>query len=206
MRRNSMICALAIAAAGIWLLPAATSPKETLAGKLTLRNLQTAYNGESNARTRYLAFAGQADKEGYAQVAVLFRAAACAEEIHLTNHAVVIEQIGAVPLARIEKPVVRSTKENLEQSASKGEAYERDTMYPNFITIAELEGVSAAVDSFGYALETEAEHYNLFTSALQHLDQMRTAGAVYYVCTASGYTSDHRDPMRCLKGEYETVK
>jgi hypothetical protein len=32
---------------------------------LTLRNLQTAYDCESNARVRYLAFAEQADKEGY---------------------------------------------------------------------------------------------------------------------------------------------
>jgi len=38
----------------------------------TLKNLQAAYNGESNAHHRYLAFAKKADQEGYKQVAVVF--------------------------------------------------------------------------------------------------------------------------------------
>jgi rubrerythrin len=205
MQKHSMICALTIAAAGLWLSPAAIARTGARTGEQTLRNLQNAYNGENNARTRYLAFAEQADKEGYARVAVLFRAAARAEEIHLTNHAAVIKQLGAIPQARIEKPLVRSTKDNLEKSASKGEAYERDTMYPDFIKKAELEGLSAAVESFRYALEAETEHYNLFAAAAGHLDQMRAAGSAYYVCRVSGYTSAHRDPARCVKGEFETI-
>ena len=51
----------------------------------TLDNLQAAFNGESNANARYLAFAKKADEEGYGQVASLFRAAARAEEIHAAN-------------------------------------------------------------------------------------------------------------------------
>ena len=38
----------------------------------TLENMQAAFNGESNAHARYVAFAAQADKEGYAEVASLF--------------------------------------------------------------------------------------------------------------------------------------
>lgn len=53
----------------------------------TLENLLTAYNGESNANAKYLAYAEKADEEGYAKVASLFRAAASAEKIHITNHA-----------------------------------------------------------------------------------------------------------------------
>ena len=205
MQKHLMSCALAVAAAGIWLIPAATARTEERAGRLTLRNLQTAYKGESNAHARYLAFAEQAEKEGYAQVAVLFRAAACAEEIHLANHAAVIWKLGATPEARLEMSLVGSTMDNLEKSAGKGEAYERDIMYPEFIKIAELEGIPEAVDSFRYALEAEAEHYNLFAAAIRHLDQMRTPGRVYYVCSVSGYTSANRDPARCIKGEYETI-
>ena len=48
----------------------------------TLDNLQEAFNGESNANARYLAFAQKADEDGYGEVASLFRAAAKAEEIH----------------------------------------------------------------------------------------------------------------------------
>ena len=36
-----------------------------------MSNLQTAFNGESNAHARYLAFAVKADAEGYAGVASL---------------------------------------------------------------------------------------------------------------------------------------
>jgi rubrerythrin len=42
-------------------------------------NLREAFAGESQANRKYLAFAKKADKEGYAQVAKLFRAAAAAE-------------------------------------------------------------------------------------------------------------------------------
>lgn len=46
------------------------------ASKTTLDNLLAAYNGESNANAKYLAFAKKADEEGYGQAASLFRAAA----------------------------------------------------------------------------------------------------------------------------------
>ena len=65
----------------------------------TIDNLQTAFNGESNASARYLAFAKKADEEGYGEVASLFRAAAKAEEIHARNHAEVIEKLGSTPVA-----------------------------------------------------------------------------------------------------------
>jgi rubrerythrin len=69
----------------------------------TLENLQAAFNGESNARAKYLAFAAKADEEGYAPVASLFRAAAAAEAIHAESHARVIKKMGATPVANITK-------------------------------------------------------------------------------------------------------
>ena len=74
------------------------------ASATTLENLQAAFNGESNANARYLAFAKQAQSEGYGEVASLFRAAARAEKIHATNHAAVIEELGALPQAQIDSP------------------------------------------------------------------------------------------------------
>ena len=41
----------------------------------TLDNLQAAFNGESNAHAKYLAYSKKADEEGYPSVASLFRAA-----------------------------------------------------------------------------------------------------------------------------------
>jgi rubrerythrin len=162
----------------------------------TLDNLQAAFNGESNAHARYLAFAQKADAEGYAQAAALFRAAARAEEIHAANHAVVIKKLGGTPSANIEKPVVKSTKENLE-AAIKGESYERDTMYPEFLKKARADRNADAIQTFNYAKSAETEHARLYTEALNNLDKMKAKGVTYYVCTVCGFTTTKIDFSKC---------
>jgi rubrerythrin len=172
----------------------------------TLHNLQTAYNGESNARAKYLEFAKKAEQEGYGQVASLFRAAAAAEQIHRTCEASVIKEIGATPQAKIALPPVTSTKQNLEDSASKGEAYERDTMYPQFIRQARTDGNNRAAQCFIYAQAAEAEHFNLFNAAARDLAQMKGDAVTYYVCTEGGYTMARLDVSKCPDGRYLKVK
>jgi rubrerythrin len=163
---------------------------------VTLENLQTAFNGESNAHARYLAFAQEADKEGYFQIASLFRAAARAEEIHANNHAQEIKALGGTPQAKVEALVVKSTKENLE-AAIKGETYERDVMYPEFYKQARNAGIAGAVQTINYASAAEAEHAKLFTAALNNMATMRVKGVTYYVCTICGYTTTNLDFAKC---------
>jgi rubrerythrin len=115
--------------------------------KTTLDNLQAAFNGETNANTRYLAFAQKADEEGYGKVASLFRATARAEQVHFERQAKLIKELGAVPAASVETPVVKSTPENLE-IAMKGEIYESTVMYPEFLAKAEKDHNKGAVDVF----------------------------------------------------------
>ncbi|MGA9535847.1 MAG: rubrerythrin family protein [Desulfobacterales bacterium] len=153
----------------------------------TLDNLMAAYNGESNAHAKYLAYAEKADAEGYGKVASLFRAAASAEKIHLTNHARVIEGMGGTPKADIKLPAVKSTKENLED-AVKGESYERSTMYPEFITQAEKENNTDAILTFTYAKAAEAEHAKLYQMALADLAKWKAPKTNFYVCPICGYT------------------
>lgn len=163
----------------------------------TLQNMQAAFNGESNAHARYLAFSQQADKEGYADVANLFRAAARAEQIHASNHAEVIKQLGAEPKADIAAPQVESTRKNLE-AAIKGESYERDTMYPEFLKQARADRDTKAVRSLNLAKTAEAEHAKLYQAALNGLDGAKgmTAGG-YYVCPVCGYTTRVVDFEKC---------
>lgn len=162
------------------------------AAPVTLQNMQAAFNGESNAHARYLAFARQADNEGYGQVASIFRAAARAEEIHAGNHASVIKGMKAVPEAKIEAPVVKSTRENL-QAAIDGETYERDTMYPGFLKAARSERNAAAIKSLNYAKTAEAEHAKLYSAALRDLDQLKgSKNVAFSVCPTCGFTI--RDP------------
>jgi rubrerythrin len=175
----------------------------------TLDNLQAAYNGESNAHARYLAFAQKADLEGYGKAAGLFRAAARAEEIHAGNHAVVIKKLGGTAQATVETPVVKSTAENLE-AAIKGESYERDTMYPQFLKQARAEHNRDAVETFNLAKTAEAEHARQYTTALRNLADMRGTGQTYYVCTVCGYTTTNLDFEKCIscfspKHKYQSV-
>lgn len=163
----------------------------------TLENMQAAFNGESNAHLRYLAFALRAESEGYGEVASLFRAAAHAEEIHAANHAQVIKEMGGVPHAQIETLTVRSTRENLE-AAIKGESYERDTMYPDFLKQARADGNVRAVKSLNYARTAEIEHAKLYSAALAHLDSLKgTSRTSFYVCPTCGFTVREKDFAKC---------
>ena len=167
------------------------------AATTTLQNMQTAFNGESNAHARYLAFAQKADSEGYGEVASLFRAAARAEQIHAGNHAEVIKQLGATPQAKIETPDVKSTRENLE-AAIKGETYERDTMYPEFLSQAKRDRNTAAVKSLNFAKTAEAEHAKLYSAALANLDSLKGSKSMtFFVCPKCGFTVRELSFAKC---------
>lgn len=185
-----------VAVTALSTLPVAAAPAAP-ASASTLDNLQAAFNGESNANAKYLAFSKKAAEEGYGQVASLFKAAARAEEIHAANHAVVIKKLGGVPKADVKAPEVKTTKENL-QAAISGESYERDTMYPEFLAKARKDGNKDALETFNFAKAAEAEHAKMYTDALTRLDSLKGSKAMtYYVCTVCGYTTTNLDFQKC---------
>lgn len=101
----------------------------------TTDNLQAAFKGETTASAKYAAYSKKAEQEGQHEIALLFKAASIAENIHANNHkAVLQESNNSVPVIKPEYSV-KSTKENLED-AIKGETYEVTTMYPDFLTTA----------------------------------------------------------------------
>ena len=150
----------------------------------TDENLKSALAGESQANRRYLFFADKADKEGYPQIARLFRAAADAETVHARNHLEAMDAIG-------------STKDNL-LAAVIGEHYEFTRMYPPFIAIAEEEQNSRAQNSFGLANEVEQIHHRLFETALKAVDAGRQLKIEpIFVCQVCGNTVKGAAPDKC---------
>lgn len=145
------------------------------------QNLQEAFAGESQANRKYLAFAKKAEKEGFHQIARLFRAAAEAETIHAHNH---LKELGGIG----------STKENLE-TAINGESYEFQKMYPQMISDAEAEGNKSALRSFNFANEVEKVHAELYRKALENLGDNEEVD--YYVCDVCGYTAEGEAPDTC---------
>ena len=202
MKRNILFSAMMVLAVivGFTILGISTAdaakPAQVTSGDTTLDDLQTAYNGESNAHVRYLAFAKKAEAEGYLKVAALFRATARSEEIHAKNHADVIMKMKAEPIAKIETPKVGTTKQNLEASI-KGEIYERGTMYPEFIKRAEANNNPAAVRTFTFAEKVETNHAALYKSALDNLNDWKVGGVKFSVCSECGNTVEKVDFLRC---------
>jgi rubrerythrin len=147
----------------------------------TEQNLMEAFAGESQANRKYLAFAKQAEKEGYPQIAKLFRAAAEAETVHAHAH---LRALGGI----------HSTAENLK-SAISGETHEFKNIYPGMIAAAKEEGHKAAERSFSYANEVEKIHAALYEKALKNMDKKEDVD--YYVCSVCGYTCENEPPDTC---------
>jgi rubrerythrin len=150
-------------------------------GSQSEKDLLAAFAGESQANRKYLAFAKQAEKEGYPQVAKLFRAAAEAETVHAHNH---LRTLAGV----------KSTAENLKEAIS-GETHEFKEMYPEMIGHAQEEKLKAAELTFNFANEVEKVHAALYQHALDNLENLKEAD--YYVCSVCGYTCENEPPDKC---------
>lgn len=150
----------------------------------TLDDLKTAFAGESQANRKYLAYGEQADKDGFSQVAKLFRATAAAETIHAHAHLRAMDG-------------VKTTEENLVDAVA-GENYEVNEMYPPFLAGAEAEGHKKAMRSFGQALDVEKVHAVLYGDALESIKAGKDLPeAAVHVCDVCGHTVIGEAPDRC---------
>jgi rubrerythrin len=119
---------------------------------LTIKNLESALAGESQAHIKYRYFAKIAREEGYEDVAKHFEHTADQELLHAWGHLELL----------IGKP---TTKECLEK-AIEGETYEFTTMYPEFKRAAEYEGNSRAMREANHQIEESKEHAEQFIAVL----------------------------------------
>jgi rubrerythrin len=192
MKKFQFTLIVLAASAGFLLSP--TNSRAAVSDQ-TLKNLNAAFQGESNAANRYTKFAEKAEEEGYQQVAKLFRAASAAEAIHRETHkAAILELGGTVATFDLDPVVVGTTAENL-QSAIKGESYERDTMYPEFLAVAKADDARAAIRTFEFAMAAEKEHAKLYQEALDTLG--KNAPADYFVCQVCGMTLTALPDKKC---------
>jgi len=107
---------------------------------MTKEALVNAFSGESMAHTRYLIFADVAEREGFRNVARLFRAIAFAELVHAGNHYSNLRGLSEEAKASAGLPVgPGNTSRNLEIGIM-GETFEVNEMYPAYIAIARSQG------------------------------------------------------------------
>jgi len=136
----------------------------------SLDNLMEAFAGESQANRKYMAYSQKAEADGKQNAAKLFKAASDAETIHALKH---FEVAGKI----------KSTVENLNDAVN-GENHEYQSMYPEFLKVAQEEGNQAAVRTFTYALKAEEVHAKLYKEALDNLEQEEEV--YYYLCPICG--------------------
>ena len=123
----------------------------------TERNLWNAIVSEALAYLKYNAYAHKALEEGYPEVAQIFQEVAGAETIHGLNHLRVAGEVGP-------------TLDNL-RNVAVSESKEFSYVYPRMISDALQEGRQDAADSFALALERERHHLEVFSRALELLEQ-----------------------------------
>jgi rubrerythrin len=149
----------------------------------TEQNLKSAFAGESQANRKYLAFANKAERDGFPNVARLFRATAEAETIHAHGHLRALDG-------------VKSTADNL-LSAVDGETYEFSSMYPPMLEQAVKEGHKAKL-MFGYAVEAEKVHAERYKTALEAVLKGRDINAPeVYLCPVCGHIEFGKPDNKC---------
>ncbi len=147
-------------------------------------DLKAAFAGESQANRKYLAFAQQAEKDKFPQVAKLFKAAAEAETVHALNH---FKVLGGI----------KSTPDNLK-AAIEGESYEFTKMYPGFIKDSEKDSNKDAKRTFDLANKVEQVHHKLYEAALKSVESGKDLPKKdMYVCPICGYTHEGSPPDKC---------
>jgi rubrerythrin len=166
--------------------------------EMTATNLRSAYGGESMAHVRYRTWARRADRDGFPNVARLFRAIAFAEEVHANNHFEVLRRhAGAFTVCGGAGFGIGPTSSNLA-GAIEGETFEITEMYPAYKAVAEVQGEARAAQSFGYALSAEQEHAALYAAARHAVDRGEDIdlGPVQ-ICEVCGHTVEGRAPAVC---------
>ncbi len=126
----------------------------------TLKNLESAFAGESMAYQKYLYFAKLARKKGYEDVAVAFEETAKHEIGHAEGH------------LRFLFPEESLSVEDLLKLAIAGETYEYTEMYPSFERTAKEENQTLAVEEFKEQAVESLEHAEFFKKNLDKISKI----------------------------------
>ncbi|AKU12092.1 rubrerythrin/nigerythrin-like protein [Azoarcus sp. CIB] len=122
---------------------------------LTIKNLESAFAGESMAHIKYRYFAKLCREMGDEETAKAFEATADQEVMHAFGHLDLLF------------PKDKMTPARALQFAIEGETYEYTEMYPNFRHVAVAEGNEAAVKEIDEQITESKEHAEQFKALLE---------------------------------------
>ncbi|RLG96209.1 rubrerythrin family protein [Candidatus Bathyarchaeota archaeon] len=174
----------------------------------TIKNLVKAFIGESQARNRYSFYASVAKKEGFEQIAEIFRITAENEKEHASTLFKLInelkkekgEELDEIKVEAVAPTVLGDTAQNLE-AAIAGENHEHTKMYPEFADVAEREGypeIAARLRAIAKAEEHHEERYRKLLREVEAGTVFKKDRDVWWVCRECGYIHYGKEPPeRC---------
>jgi rubrerythrin len=124
---------------------------------ITIKNLESALAGESQAHVKYRYFAKIARAEGFEEVAQHFEHTADQELLHAWSH--------------LELLVGRPDTRRCLEMAIEGETYEFTTMYPDFEREAIFEGNNEAAQEAKLQATESKEHAEQFIAVLRKAEK-----------------------------------
>jgi rubrerythrin len=203
-RRHLVTAGLAATAALILARGGATALAQS-PYKATAEILERSRSSEADAYRQYLAFAKQADADGYKGIAYMFTALATAELIHGRNFETVLVRLGVEVQPPPQHPIqVASTRENLIKAA----ADELDCVqkfYPEILKQLKPEGFQDAITMTNYAWESEKQHFDILKEIQRwspnHFEavakRIENETGQYFVCRICGSTSVQIPREKC---------
>ena len=174
----------------------------------TIKNLVKAFIGESQARNRYSFYASVAKKEGFEQIAEIFRITAENEKEHASTLFKLInelkkekgEELDEIKVEAVAPTVLGDTAQNLK-AAIAGENHEHTKMYPEFADVAEREGypeIAARLRAIAKAEEHHEERYRKLLREVEAGTVFKKDRDVWWVCRECGYIHYGKEPPeRC---------
>jgi rubrerythrin len=162
----------------------------------TIKNLATAFIGESQARNRYTFYSSIAKKEGYEKIRYIFELTADQEKEHAKQLMRMINELKGESTEYEEikveagcPTVLKDTINNLK-AAIAGENHEHTSMYPEFADIAEEEGYPEIAQRLRSIAKAESFHEERFQKALNELENntvFKREEKIYWICRNCGY-------------------
>lgn len=144
-------------------------------------NLAHAFAEESKAAARNAAFALKAEREGYSELARLFRAVADAESVHARRFLLLM------------RGKIGTTEENLRAAFQK-KVTATEQAYPGMVEDSKESGY-AVQKAFFQSLDTDEEHKELFELAMK--DILAGSRTEYFVCQICGHINEDFVPENC---------
>lgn len=170
------------------------APEVPPAENLTVKNLQIAYEIETERMKRFAKYAEAADKEGKKKAAALLRGESQTQAIQRNHFSGALEKLNIKPVEpEIKEIEIADTIANIEKITGPDLDYKKTT-FGGFKEQASKDNIDKAAIFFRSSIDADERNALLLKEALEALRANKELeGISYYICPVCGYIN--KGPM-----------